>query len=114
MKFLQKLNNNKGITLISLVVTIVILVILAAVAINMAIGNNGLFTKSKQAKGEYVNASDKEKQDIDVLVNDIDIEAGSQPQATISASSVTFTPVEGWTLSANPTVAEALDYLYQH
>lgn len=73
----KKLNNKKAITLISLVVTIVILVILAAVVINMTIGNNGLFNKTKLAKSEYVNASEKERKDIDVLTNDIDASIGN-------------------------------------
>ena len=38
--------NNKGITLIALVITIVVLIILAAVAINLSIGENGLFRKN--------------------------------------------------------------------
>lgn len=77
-KIVERIKNKKAITLISLVVTIVILVILAAVAINMVIGNNGLFNKAKLAKQEYVNSSDKEKDDIDVLVNDIDSIAGTR------------------------------------
>ena len=48
----KKLNikNNTGITLIALVVTIVVLIILAGVAINMAIGEKGLITKAINAK----------------------------------------------------------------
>ena len=41
---------NKGITLISLVITIIILIILASVAIYLSLGNNGIFIKSKEAK----------------------------------------------------------------
>lgn len=40
----------KGITLIALVVTIIVLLILAGVAINLSIGNNGLFTRAEDAK----------------------------------------------------------------
>lgn len=35
-------NKEKGITLVALVVTIIILVILAGVSVNMVIGNNGI------------------------------------------------------------------------
>ena len=38
-----------GITLIALVVTIIVLLILAGVAISLSIGNNGLFTRAKTA-----------------------------------------------------------------
>ncbi len=43
---------NKGITLISLVITIIILIILASVAIYLSLGNNGIFIRAKQAKEE--------------------------------------------------------------
>lgn len=41
---------NKGITLIILVITIIIMLILAGVVITLAIGNNGLIGKAKEAK----------------------------------------------------------------
>ena len=42
--------NKKGITLIALVVTIVVLLILAGVSLNLLIGNNGIITRARQAK----------------------------------------------------------------
>ena len=44
------LKNNKGITLIALVITIIVLLILAGVSIAMLTGGNGLLTKSTEAK----------------------------------------------------------------
>ena len=44
------LKKEKGITLIALVVTIVVLLILAGVSLNLVIGNNGIITKSKEAR----------------------------------------------------------------
>ena len=40
----------KGITLVALVVTIVVLLILAGVSINLVLGENGLINKAKEAK----------------------------------------------------------------
>lgn len=40
----------KGITLIALVITIIVLIILAGVAISLTLGNNGIFQKAKEAK----------------------------------------------------------------
>jgi len=40
----------RGITLISLVITIIVLIILASVAIYLSLGNNGMFTRAKEAK----------------------------------------------------------------
>ena len=42
------MENKTGITLIALVVTIVVLVILAAVSINVLIGENGIINQAKQ------------------------------------------------------------------
>ena len=42
--------NKKGITLIALVVTIVVLLILAGVSLNLLIGNNGIITRAQQTK----------------------------------------------------------------
>ena len=41
-----------GITLIALVVTIVILLILAGVSLNLALGSNGIVMKASEAKAE--------------------------------------------------------------
>ena len=41
-------NKQKGITLISLVVTIVIILILAGITLNITIGEDGLISKSKE------------------------------------------------------------------
>ncbi len=51
----MKQNNakNKGITLIALVITIVILIILAGVTINTILGNDGLLNRTKTAADEY-------------------------------------------------------------
>ena len=43
------LDNKKGITLIALVVTVVVLIILAGVSINAVLGNNGIIKKANQA-----------------------------------------------------------------
>lgn len=44
---------SKGITMVALVVTIIVLLILASIAISLTIGNNGLFTKSKEGAKKY-------------------------------------------------------------
>lgn len=49
-KFTKK---TKGITLISLVVTIIILIIIAGVSINIVLGENGIISKAKETKRQY-------------------------------------------------------------
>lgn len=55
------MRNQRGITLIALVITIIVLLILAGVSIAMLTGDNGILTKSNQAKEETVmgEAADK-------------------------------------------------------
>ena len=55
------LKNTKGITLIALVVTIVVLLILAGVSINLVLDNNGIIQKSKEARSETIVADEKSK-----------------------------------------------------
>ena len=50
VKMKEKQKNTKGITLIALVVTIIILIILAGVSINLVFGQSGIITKAKNAK----------------------------------------------------------------
>ena len=57
----SKARQNKGITLIALIITIIVMLILVAVTINMAI-NGGLFEKSGQAVGETKNEINKEQE----------------------------------------------------
>jgi Tfp pilus assembly protein PilE len=59
---MKKLNNDKkdGITLISLVVTIVVLLILAGVSINTVLGDDGIIKKAKEAAEKTAAAQEKE------------------------------------------------------
>ena len=52
---------DKGITLIALVVTIIVLLILAGISINMLMGQNGILSKATTAKTqtESTNARDE-------------------------------------------------------
>ena len=58
----EKLKNrwNKGITLIALVITIIVLLILAGVSIAMLTGDNGILTKATEAKNETEQAENDE------------------------------------------------------
>ena len=63
----MKIQENKAITLIALVITIIVLIILAGVAINLAFGQNGLVARAKAARGEYSTAEAKEKLEQEIL-----------------------------------------------
>ena len=53
----MKTKEMKGITLVALVVTIVVLLILAGVSINLVLGNNGIIAKAKDAETKSAEAS---------------------------------------------------------
>ena len=55
----------KGITLIALILTIVVLLILAGVTINLAVNNQGIFNKAKTATRAYENATEDERTGLD-------------------------------------------------
>ena len=57
----------RGITLVALVVTIIILLILAGVTLNIALSENGLFQRAKGTAKRYENASENETEILDNL-----------------------------------------------
>ena len=64
MKVINRNCQENGITLIALVVTIVVLLILAAVSIGMLTGENGLITRAQEASEETRGASVEEERDL--------------------------------------------------
>ena len=75
------LNKQKGITLIALAVTIVVLLILAGITINMLFGSDGLFNISNQAKERYEIGALKDK--INNVIADWSIERLTKPGITV-------------------------------
>ncbi len=64
--------NERGITLIALVVTIIVLIILATVSINMVAGENGLIKKAQQSKDAYEESSKREEEGLDSMEEEYD------------------------------------------
>ena len=77
-----KLKNVKGITLIALVITIIVLLILAGVSIAMLTGENGILTQAQKAKMETENVAKQEEQDLAKL------------EAMINGEDIIITPVD--------------------
>ena len=67
-----KNNKQKGITLISLVITVIILLILATVAINLAVDSNGLFGKAGQASNKWNESVATEESALNGLIGTLD------------------------------------------
>ena len=66
------MKNNKGITLVALVVTIVVLLILAGVSINLVLGNNGIIAKAKEAETKSAEASENDLKGMNGLVSEME------------------------------------------
>ena len=68
LKNVKEMSRNEvGITLIALVVTIVVLLILAATSMSMLTGDSGIITQSQKAKEDNVIAGEKEQIEIEVI-----------------------------------------------
>ena len=76
MKKEIKSKQEKGITLIALVVTIVVLLILAGVSISLVLNNNGVISKAKDAKNQYAEAQTNDEKQLNEVSDWIDTKVG--------------------------------------
>ena len=81
----HKFKKNKGITLIALVVTIIVLLILAGISISMLTGQNGILNRAQEAKTKTQVANEKE------TVNMAAMEALTEGNGTITKEILTKT-----------------------
>ena len=68
------MKKEQGITLVTLVVTIIILIILAGVSITTLLGDNGLITKAQQARENIIYAGQEEQEQLNQLFWEMDQE----------------------------------------
>lgn len=59
--------NQKGITLITLVITIVVLLILAGVGLNLVLGSDGLLTRVQEAENDFTQSQSDEVDQMNAL-----------------------------------------------
>ena len=68
----KKINfTEKGITLVALVITIIILLILAGVTLNTALSENGLFIMAKKAVNEYQKSEKQEQEAMEEIAEEL-------------------------------------------
>ena len=72
LKISKRQEMQAGITLVALVITVVVMLILAGVAIATVVDGDGLFSKTREAKEVYENASDRESEMLTNLMGQID------------------------------------------
>ena len=67
----RKLASERGITLLALIITVVIMLILAAVTINVTLGDGGLIDQAKHAAEATVNSTKSEQEQMDELASQL-------------------------------------------
>ena len=90
---MRKIKNQKGITLVALVITIIILLILATISIQ-SLTNTGLFSKAQEAKEKMQNAEENQAK----MLNEYEDELNKYISGTVKE---TF---------KGTTVADAIQY----
>ena len=101
----------KGITLISLVVTIVVLLILASITISTVFSDNGIIKKAQEAKNKTEEAVAREQEELNKLYSDLENALNSVPEEPVDPEppegAVQFSPVtwSGGTASTTITTS---------
>ena len=85
-RYKRMFKKQKGITLISLIVTIIILLILAGVTISTLFGDNGIIKKAQEAKNTWDNAIQSDVEAIENLQNQLYDEMCNTDTIPISTS----------------------------
>ena len=90
-----KINGNRAITLIALVITIIVLLILAGVTIAALSGDNGILTRAKEAKEKTEQAQQDEEKTVSNMENMLGVynfkninTADTNPAGTVPENSV--------------------------
>ncbi len=101
------MKNNKGITLIALVITIIVLLILAGISIAMLTGENGILTKATSAGSQSESSQAAEMINLklneilaSILAGDTTITGGAVKDGTKTYATITVDgdSTTGWTV----------------
>ena len=120
------MKRNKGITMISLAVTIIVLIILAGVSINTLVGDNGIITMAQKAKENTKLARTEEQQQLNSLYEELekgaegifddsmaDVEAKLENFKKIIATAITNEGVQTKQTDTAETMAENISKILQ-
>ena len=102
----------KGITLVSLVITIIVLLILATVAISMAVSSDGLFTKAGQVGNTWNTAVAREQDHLYNLLDKLGVENPVEPDGDNPSKPVTISMTNGLVVATGATdETSGMDYI---
>ena len=84
----------RGITLVALVITLIVMLILAGVAISALVGDGGIIAKAQNAAGKYNESAKNEADTINELLNNLntyeDPSGANAPKLTTGMSPIIF------------------------
>ena len=109
------MRKERGITLVALVITVIVLIILAGITLDTLVGENGIITKAQEAKQNMENAATEENMLIQNLLNELKgIETGEGeieiPEGTIEFGEVTWNNGQAEVTILANTVGNILQY----
>lgn len=82
------LREKKGITLIALVITIIVLLILAGVSISAVMGENGIATKAKESATETEKAKAEEAFNLEISELQLDLNVGDEAEVNAAKQKI--------------------------
>lgn len=111
----EKLKNTRGITLIALVITIIVLLILAGVSIATLMGDNGILTNASRAKTEDAHASVREAISLaySEYIMELEIDKTGDTTKIASTENVKIRGIENHVLASGEETGTFKDFLTQ-
>ena len=111
----EKFKNTKGITLIALVITIIVLLILAGVSIATLMGDNGILTNASRAKTEDAHANVREAISLaySEYIMELEIDKTGDTTKIASTENVKIRGIENHVLASGEEAGTFKDFLTQ-
>ena len=111
----EKFKNTKGITLIALVITIIVLLILAGVSIATLMGDNGILTNASRAKTEDAHANVREAISLaySEYIMELEIDRTGETTKIASTENVKIRGIENHVLASGEEAGTFKDFLIQ-
>lgn len=107
----RKINvREKGITLIALVVTILIMLILAGVTIRFGLADHGVVKEAKETVNIYVESQEREQEDLENLRNTIKANRRTESDKTTTTDK-TPNSIEGEGTESSPYLIQSIEDL---
>ena len=92
----RRIRKEKGITVITLAVTIIVMLILAGVAINTGLGEDGIINRAENAVDKYKEASEKEKEQVNSLTSQLEDILGDIENPVEDIEESPIIKIAGW------------------